>query len=95
LDALYKIYKRNRKQKKRKGRKKKKYTKGPRGIESAQTGNRPVAQEALIPKGYPPSLFLSLTHGTHPSARLVFKLQPEISQRPFPPRSKLPPLISL
>jgi hypothetical protein len=43
--------------------------KGPRGTESAQTGNRPVAQEALYRTGIPFSLLSSLTGGTPSSAR--------------------------
>jgi hypothetical protein len=54
--------------------KKKKIEKGPREPLGPGPGKDPVAHLTKTRTGIPPSLLLSLTRGTHPSARVIFKL---------------------
>jgi hypothetical protein len=93
LDEFCKIKKKIRKTEKEKKKRKEK-DKRPRGTHSAQHQKRSTAHPAKFPKGYPFSLFPSLTRGTHPSARLIFKLQPEIPPETEPLPVVTPPLNS-
>jgi hypothetical protein len=75
----------NKETRKRKEENKIKMEKGPRGTKPAQTGNRPVAQEAFSPNRYPlPSLSLTDLWDPPVITHLRPKSTPEIDPKlPF------------